>query len=75
MKLPPYLKPIDITQEGANEEIKRMGELARAIITYDLVCAEHGIFAREVTENHLEREEARHREQEHCWHSVSKEQS
>lgn len=71
MNLPPYLKPINILDPGADEEIKRMGELARALITFDLICLEHGVIAREVTEKNLEREETRHRVGEMCWHEIS----
>lgn len=74
MPLPPYLKPIDILQPGANEEIKKMGELARAIIAYDLLCSEHGIFAREIQEENLDMEETRHRVGEMCWHEVEAKQ-
>lgn len=71
MNLPPYLVPIDITKDGADEQIKKAGELARALLTFDLICLEHGIFAREVTERHVGREETRHRVGEHCWHEIS----
>ena len=71
MKLPAYLKPINILETNANEEIKRMGELARAIISFDLICNEHGVIAREVQEKNIEREETRHRNKEQCWHEVS----
>ena len=71
MKLPPYLKPINILEPNANEEIKRMGELARAIISFDLICEKHGLFAQEVQENNIKREETRHRNQHECWHEIN----
>ena len=70
MNLPPYLKPIDITQEGADQKIREAGELARAMICFDLICEEHGLFMREVQEEHIDREMKRDREQEKCWHEV-----
>lgn len=71
MKLPAFLKPINILEPGADEEIKRMGELARAIVTFDLICLEHGVIAREVQEHNIQREETRHRVGEMCWHQIN----
>lgn len=71
MKLPAFLKPINILEPGADEEIKRMGELARAIISFDLICEKHGLFAQEVQESNLQREETRHRNKEYCHHEIS----
>ena len=65
MNLPPYLKPVNILDPNANEEIKRMGELARAIISFDLICEKHGLFAQEVQESNLQREETRHLNKEY----------
>lgn len=70
MNLPPYLKPINILDANAEEQIKQAGELARAITAFDLVCSEHGIFAREIQEDNLEIEETRHREGKQCWHEI-----
>lgn len=69
--LPPYLSPVDITKDDANQKIKEMGELSRAMIAFDLVCLEHGVFAREVQEDDLELEERKHRIGEGCWHELS----
>lgn len=69
--LPPYLKPVNILDPDANEQIKRAGELSRALLAFDLICLEHGVFAREIQEEHLEREETRHRVGEHCWHEIT----
>lgn len=69
--LPPYLEPVDILDPNATEKIKRAGELSRALIAFDLICLEHGIFARQIQEAHLHREETRHRVGEACWHEIT----
>lgn len=70
MKLPAFLKPINILEPGADEEIRKMGELARAMVVFDLVCSEHGEFAWNVPEGLIELEETRHRMGEMCWHKL-----
>jgi len=69
--LPPYLAPVNILDPDANEQIRRAGELARAMVAFDLVCNEHGVFAREIQEGKLEIEERQHRVGEACWHEIT----
>lgn len=67
----PWLKPV-VVREGDRDEIKNLGELARALVAFDLICLEHGVFAHEVSEAHLQREETRHRIGEQCWHEITR---
>jgi hypothetical protein len=69
--LPPYLTPVNILDPDANEQIKRAGELARAMVAFDMVCNEHGIFAWGVEEKNTYLEERRHRAGEACWHEIT----
>lgn len=70
MPLPAFLKPVNILDPGADEEIKRMGELARAIVTFDLFCNEHGQIAWNVPEGDLQLKEDQHRAGEACYHKM-----
>lgn len=69
--LPPYLQPVNILDADANEQIKRAGELARAMVAFDMVCNEHGTFAWGVEEGKIYLEERRHRAGEACWHEIT----
>lgn len=68
----PWNVPVDTLQPDANNKVKELGELARALVAFDLICLEHGVFAHEIQEKHLEREEARHRIGEMCWHQITR---
>lgn len=68
--LPPYLTPVNILDTDANEQIRKMGELARAMVTFDLICLEHGVFKWGVSEDRIDSEITRHRIGEQCWHEI-----
>lgn len=61
--LPPYLNPVNILEEGADEKIKQQGRVAREMAEkhFDLECSVHGVFAYLIAEGGLEREIERHR--------------
>jgi hypothetical protein len=71
----PWLEPINILEKGYEEKIKRAGEIARSMIVFDLICLEHGLFAQEVVEHNIQREETRHRNMQECWHEIKISQS
>jgi len=71
-----YTKPWNrAIKANDTEGIKQAGTEARLLDLqiFNMLCSEHGIFAREVREDHLDREDNRHRAMLTCYHRISAE--